>query len=93
MGALTDTKLRNLKPRQEPYQVADGEGLVLKIRPGGQKAWPKGFVEAEELLGAVVAMGRWRIIAPSPGVPPIGLISNGPHPSKHTTAACGGQCP
>ena len=39
MGALTDTKLRNLKPRQKPYQVADGEGLVLEIRPSGQKAW------------------------------------------------------
>ena len=37
MGALTDTKLRNLKPRQKPYQVADGEGLVLEIRPSGQK--------------------------------------------------------
>ena len=39
MGALTDTKLRNLKPRRKPYQVADGEGLVLEVRPSGQKAW------------------------------------------------------
>jgi len=39
MGALTDTKLRNLKPRAKAYQVADGEGLVLEVRPSGQKAW------------------------------------------------------
>jgi len=39
MGALTDTKIRNLKPRQRPYQVADGAGLVLEVRPSGQKAW------------------------------------------------------
>jgi integrase len=39
MGALTDTKIRNLKARAKPYQVADGEGLVLEVRPSGQKAW------------------------------------------------------
>jgi len=39
MGALTDTKLRNLKPREKAYQVADGNGLVLEVRPAGQKAW------------------------------------------------------
>jgi integrase len=39
MGALTDIKLRNLKPRARPYQVADGEGLVIEVRPNGQKAW------------------------------------------------------
>lgn len=39
MGALTDTKLRNLKAKAAAYQVADGGGLVLEIRPSGQKAW------------------------------------------------------
>lgn len=36
---LTDTTLRNLKPREKAYQVADGNGLVLEVRPLGQKAW------------------------------------------------------
>ena len=39
MGALTDTKVRNLKPDTKAYQIADGEGLVLEVRPGGQKSW------------------------------------------------------
>ena len=39
MGALTDTRIRNLKPHAAAYQVADGDGLVLEVRPGGQKAW------------------------------------------------------
>lgn len=39
MGALTDTKIRNLKPRAAAYQVADGDGLVLEVRSTGQKAW------------------------------------------------------
>lgn len=39
MSTLTDTKLRNLKPRDKAYQVADGNGLVLEVRPQGQRAW------------------------------------------------------
>ncbi len=37
--ALTDTKLRNLKPGEKPYQKADGGGLIVEVMPGGQKAW------------------------------------------------------
>lgn len=39
MGVLTDLQVRNLKSRAKAYQVADGEGLVLEVRPTGQKAW------------------------------------------------------
>jgi integrase len=39
VGALTDTKIRNLKPRASAFQAADGGGLVLEVRPSGQKAW------------------------------------------------------
>lgn len=39
MGALTDTQLRNLKPREKAYQVADGNGLVIEVRPVSHKAW------------------------------------------------------
>ena len=39
MGSLTDIKIRNLKPQLRPYQVADGDGLVLEVRSSGQKAW------------------------------------------------------
>ncbi len=39
MGSLTDIKIRNLQPQHKPYQVADGDGLALEVRPSGQKAW------------------------------------------------------
>jgi integrase len=39
VGKLTDTKIRSLRARQKAYQVADGEGLVLEVRPSGQRAW------------------------------------------------------
>lgn len=36
---LTETKLRALKPREKPYQLADGHGLVVEIQPGGAMSW------------------------------------------------------
>jgi hypothetical protein len=37
--ALTDIKIRALKPRDRAYQIADGRGLVIEVMPGGAKVW------------------------------------------------------
>jgi len=37
--ALSDTKLRKLKAREKPYQLADGRGLFIEVNPGGKKTW------------------------------------------------------
>lgn len=37
--ALSDTAIRNAKPREKPYKLADGGGLFLQIYPGGGKLW------------------------------------------------------
>lgn len=36
---LTDTKLRNLKPREKPYSESDGGGLYIEVLPTGKKRW------------------------------------------------------
>ena len=36
---LTDTAIRNLKPRQKPYKKSDGEGLYLLVTPEGSRLW------------------------------------------------------
>ena len=36
---LTDTKIRNLKPKKKLYRIADSHGLVLEINPNGSKLW------------------------------------------------------
>ena len=36
---LTDTKLRNAKPREKPYKLADGGGLYVEIYPNRSKLW------------------------------------------------------
>lgn len=37
--ALSDTKLRNLKPGEKPYIESDDGGLHLEVTPGGAKVW------------------------------------------------------
>lgn len=37
--ALTDTAIRNAKPREKPYKVTDAQGLYLLVNPRGSKLW------------------------------------------------------
>jgi integrase len=37
--ALTDTAIRNAKPRAKPYKLADGAGLYLEVMPTGARYW------------------------------------------------------
>lgn len=37
--ALTDTAIRNSKPKAKPYKVTDGQGLYLLVNPTGSKLW------------------------------------------------------
>lgn len=37
--ALTDIKLRHLKPREKAYIEADGGGLFIEVTPKGSKVW------------------------------------------------------
>jgi len=37
--ALTDTHIRTIKSRPQPFKVTDGGGLHLEVRPTGSKLW------------------------------------------------------
>ncbi len=36
---LTDTMVRNAKPRAKPYKLSDSKGLYLQVEPSGSKLW------------------------------------------------------
>ena len=40
---LTDTKVRNLKPKNKLYRVADSYGLAIEVNPNGSKLWRHRF--------------------------------------------------
>ena len=37
--ALTDTAVRNAKPKEKPYKLSDSGGLFVIVRPNGAKWW------------------------------------------------------
>ena len=37
--ALSDAKVRNLKPKEKPYKTADYDGLYVLTKPNGSKLW------------------------------------------------------
>ncbi len=36
---LTDTQCRTAKPKEKPYELTDGNGVYLELKPNGVKAW------------------------------------------------------
>ena len=36
---LTDTKVKQAKPKVSEYSLADGGGLALRVKPNGTKSW------------------------------------------------------
>lgn len=36
---LSDTKIRQAKPQEKVYRIADQKGLCIEVRPSGQKIW------------------------------------------------------
>lgn len=53
---LTDTAIRNAKPKDKPYKVTDAQGLYLLVNPRGSKLWRVKYridgVERKLALGA-----------------------------------------
>ena len=37
--ALTDTRIRSLRPSERPYRLTDGGSLYLEVRPTGARLW------------------------------------------------------
>jgi integrase len=59
--ALTDVAIRNAKPREKSYKLADGGGLHLLVTPPGGKLWRWKFrVAGKEKL---LALGGWPTVS------------------------------
>lgn len=36
---LTDTAIRQVKPKEKPFKLSDSQGLYLEVKPNGSKLW------------------------------------------------------
>lgn len=46
VSPLTDIQVKNAKPKDKPYKLADGGGLYLEVMPTGSKLWRMKFLQA-----------------------------------------------
>jgi integrase len=42
---LSDTAVRNAKPREKTYTLGDGEGMYLEVMPNGTKFWRMAYMQ------------------------------------------------
>jgi integrase len=82
---LTHTRIRNAKPTEKPYKIADGGGLYIEIKPTGSKLWRLRY----RLAGKenVFAVGDYRIMglaeARAKRDEAKKLVKDGVHPSHY----------
>ncbi|MDA0224652.1 MAG: tyrosine-type recombinase/integrase [Proteobacteria bacterium] len=57
--SLTDTRIKQAKPRGKPYKLVDGEGLFLLVNPNGSKLWRRRLrVNGVETMYAIGRYGQ-----------------------------------
>ncbi len=57
---LTDTRIKQAKPKAKPYKLVDGEGLVLLVNPNGSKLWRRRLrVNGSETMYAIGRYGTF----------------------------------
>ncbi len=61
MSKLTVIAIRNAKPKEKAYRLADGNGLHLEIKPNGNKFWRyRYFYTGKEQM---LALGKYPLVS------------------------------
>ena len=78
---LTDTRIRNAKPRAQPYKLSDGGGMYLLVTPDGASYWRLDYRFA----------GKRRTLAL--GVYPVVTLSNARITARRGASFAGAKTP
>jgi hypothetical protein len=65
---LTDTQIKNAKPKEKDYTLSDGDGLYLLIKKTGSKIWRFNYIRPSTKKRALISFGHY---------PQVSLIWNG----------------
>jgi integrase len=56
---LNDTQIKNAKPRDKEYNLADGGGLMLRVKPSGSKLWIFNYSRPYTKKRANIGFGKY----------------------------------
>ncbi|WP_026879088.1 integrase arm-type DNA-binding domain-containing protein [Ignatzschineria larvae DSM 13226] len=60
---LSDTEIKNAKPKEKTYRLYDGKGLCLRIMKTGSKHWEFRFKNPETLKDDTIIIGEYPYIS------------------------------
>lgn len=60
---LSDSEIKNAKPKEKEYNLADGEGLYLRIKPTGSKSWIFNYVRPITDKRSNLSLGNYPVIS------------------------------
>ncbi len=58
---LTNTEIKQAKPREKVYNLSDGQGLALRIKPNGSKQWLFDYYRPHTKKRTSLSFGVYRI--------------------------------
>ncbi len=64
IAPLTQLQVRNAKPRDKVYKLADGGGLYLEVTPKGSKLWRMKFRQHDGTGLALVCSQKYHLSTP-----------------------------
>jgi integrase len=60
---LTDTEIKNAKPKNKDYQLTDGHGLLLLVKIGGAKWWRFGYINPIDKKRKQISFGTYPVVS------------------------------
>lgn len=56
---LTNTEVKQAKPKEKVYKLSDGKGLQLRVRPNGNKSWLLDYVKPHTKKRSSLGLGSY----------------------------------
>lgn len=60
---LTDTEIKNAKPREKPFKLFDGQGLAIRVRPNGTKSWIFSYKKPISGKATDISLGIYPVVS------------------------------
>lgn len=59
---LTDTQIKKAQPKEKEYNLVDGYGLALRIKPNGTKSWVFNYYHPHTNKRNKITLGKYPVI-------------------------------
>lgn len=60
---LTDAQVRQARPREKEYNLADGDGLFLRVKPSGTRTWLLNYFKPFTRTRTNIAIGQYPAVS------------------------------